>query len=176
MVDKFTLISGNKPILLLAAHNYPHIRNGVTKAADIGTGGLVQKYCDKYGFWGLVATSVQDDPNWYQNSEFRRKAKEIIKNNNIKCVLDIHGSDISSEHLLELLPNNNFLSQYKDLTHGQTVKPFKNNIQLTIAEDLDLLDIPCLELEVRKDGRVLGINEDSYLKTGVFFDALFVNF
>ena len=51
----------------------------------MGTGELVRSYCQKLGWWGLVSTRAQLDPNWYATSPFREKVKEIIKAKKIEC-------------------------------------------------------------------------------------------
>lgn len=50
------IIEGNLPVLLVASHNYPHLRKGLVKPKDIGTGDLVKVLCNKYNCWGIIST------------------------------------------------------------------------------------------------------------------------
>ena len=161
--NDWSLIQGKKPILLVASHNYPQIRKSYIKPGDMGTGFLVETLCKNSNAWGIITTKVQLDPNWYANSPFRKRVKQLIKTNNIKFVLDIHGRREDYPHLLELLPNNSFNKRVINLPKSFHVNSFVDNEQLTLAEDLDKKSIACAEIEIRKDGRIKEINKENYL-------------
>ena len=144
----FQIIEGKNPILIIAGHNFNHGRDGKIKLADLGTGDIVRNLCQKYNFYGLVSTRNQLDPNWYANSSFRQKVKEIIKNKNIILVVDVHGKSLSSQNLIELKGNLKFKEKC-----SITVNNFINNNQQTLAEELDSV-IPVLQIEIREDGRI----------------------
>ena len=158
-------ISGANTILLVASHNYPHVRNANLKPADVGTGKIVEKYCSEFNCWGLISSKVQLDPNWYANSPFREMVKEIIDKRQVTVVLDIHGRKIDCKNLIEFFPNNSF-GKRKCLA-DLVVKEFVDNEQLTIVEDLDNYKVPGVEIEIRKDGRVKAINASNYSKAQV---------
>jgi hypothetical protein len=146
-------IYGNHPVLLVASHNLPHIRENRLKPADMGTGEIARLLANKLGVNALISKSVQKDPNWYINSSFRKKVKEIIKKKRIITVIDIHGRKKGSPNLLEFLPNQNFTNKYNNLLKNKFIRPFKEDDQTTLSEDLESVNIPCVEIEVRKDGR-----------------------
>lgn len=150
------VIPGQKPILLVASHNYPVLRGGRIKPRDLFTGSMVEKLCSLTKCWGIVSKSIQSDPNWYKNSPFRKVVKRIISENNIAAVLDIHGRKSSYKRLIEFYPNSEFEKSFGKYLKNLPVEHFKRNIQLTIAEDLDSIRIPCIEIEIRKDGRTPG--------------------
>lgn len=161
MSNGWKIIKGSMPILLVAAHNYPHLRKNKIKPRDIGTGSLVKALCNDYGCWGMITTKVQADPNWYLSSSFREKIKEIINQYEIKMVIDIHGRKKDSPELIELYPNNAFRKTYSELLKDKVVNEFVNNEQITLAEDLDKIGLPSVEVEIRKDGR-LPTNKQNY--------------
>lgn len=68
-------------------------------------------------------------------------------------VVDIHGRRENYPTLFEFLPNNSFKKKYLNFLKDKTIMEFKNDAQLTLAEDLDKNHVPCLEIEIRKDGR-----------------------
>lgn len=157
MRNKWKIIEGEIPVLLVAPHNFPHIRNGTRKLRDAGTGLLVEKLCVKTGAWGIISIAIQKDPNWYVDSAFREKLKNIISSNEIKVVIDIHGRRLSWPTLIDAYPNKNFKREFGiKILRNFKVRHFKDDDQLTIIEDLDNLKISGVEIEIRQDGRIKG--------------------
>ncbi|NCS32586.1 hypothetical protein GW793_03780 [bacterium] len=149
---------GTIPILLVAAHNTAHIRNGVRKPCDINTGKVVGLIAQKTRAFSIISTSVQIDPNWHIDSPFRQTLKELIKTHNIQAVIDIHGRKEGAKHLIEYCPNDAFTQKYPNLMYPQldgtrAMRKFIDDEQLTISEDVDVQNIPSLQIEIRKDGR-----------------------
>lgn len=156
------LIKGKTPILLVASHAYSQIRNRKLKPGDIGTGRLVRKLAESSGCWGLVSTKVQEDPNWYENSPFRKKIDDILLNGSIKAVLDIHGSK-NKHDLLVYYPNECFTEKFVSLLAFKKLLTFKDNEQVTIAEHLNQMDIPAVQIEISKVGRI-GVHHNEVLE------------
>jgi hypothetical protein len=150
------IIEGQKNILIVAGHNFEHGRKGKIKYAEWGTGEMGRRLCGKYGFWGIISTKKQMDPNWYTESPFREEIKKIILKNNIQLVIDIHGSGMQNEELIYLRGNKKFKEKYKIETRN-----FVNNEQLTLAEEWDD-KVAVVELEIREDGRIPTIDEVKY--------------
>ncbi len=161
MASDWEIIQGKKPILLVASHNYSHIRDEKLKLGDIGTGNIVRILCKNLDCFGVLTTKIMDDPNWYTNSNFRNEVKQIIKDSKIKVVLDVHGRKQDSDDLIELYPNETFKSGYEDQLREYLVKKLLDNDQLTLTEDLDNEKIPGVEIEIRKDGR-LSSNKEQF--------------
>ena len=153
------IIEGEKPILVVAGHNFAQGRYGKIKSADLGTGAVARDMCKKYIFWGIISTKEQMDPNWYVNSPFREKVKEIIKQKQIKLILDIHGSNLGRDDLVKLIGNKKFKENYKIEADS-----FKDDQQTTLAEELNN-EAAVLQIEIREDGRVRTIDEVKYDET-----------
>jgi hypothetical protein len=156
MNKKWRIIKGQRPVLLVASHNYPQIREGSIKPADIGTGDIVEKLCQNTKSWGIISQSVLYDPNWYEKSEFRIEVKELINKNNIGIVLDFHGKKDSSDAPVDFYPNSAFKQRFSACLIGLSTKSFKKNDQLTLSEDIDHLGVPGLEIEIDKKTRLAG--------------------
>jgi len=156
MSGEWKIIKGQNPILLVASHNYPQIREAIIKPRDIGTGNLVERLCETTSSWGTISETVQLDPNWYKNSDFRNMVKNIIKRNNIKVVLDIHGRRKSWPRIIDFYPNNSFKQKFSSTLDGLSVIDFKDGDQTTLSEDIDRLNVPSIEIEIRRDGREIG--------------------
>lgn len=155
----YQFIIGSRPILVIAAHNFRQGREGSMKAADMGTGDLARKICEKYKFYGLVSTRTQLDPNWYSSSNFREEVKEIIKMKDISLLIDLHGRSLAAKDLIELKANKIFKEKYSLKTGS-----FVDNKQLTLAEELDNTT-PVIQIEIREDGRVPTIDEKKYAES-----------
>jgi len=157
--NSWKIIKGERPLLVVAGHNFPQIRLGKIKPGDMGTGEIAEVLCAKTKTWGIISTRVQLDPNWYHKSVFRQEIKELIRSENLTTVLDIHGKK-DGDNLIELYPNNTFRQLYNGKLKGWIIKDFIENNQLTISEDLDSQQVACAELEIRRDGR--GENSPAY--------------
>lgn len=162
--NNWEIIEGKIPVLLVAAHNCPHIREGRQKPRDVGTGDLVKLLCEKTGAWGIYTTCIQDDPNWHADSPFRLAVKNLIQELEIKAVIDLHGRREGYPYLIEYLPNEAFKEKYP--LKDATIKELLKGGQFTLPKDLQLMGIPCTAIEIRKDGRLYDNNPDSnYEKT-----------
>ena len=163
---------GNNPVLFVAQHNFPQIRENNIKPRDIKTGEIAEMLSEKFSAFSIVTTQVQYDPNWYENSDFRKEVFEIIKENNIKLVVDIHGRKAQSSFKREIFMNKAFsLNHNINLGEDWVEMNFKNDNQLTLCEDLESVNIPSVELELRLDVReniILGIDKSiEYLISGL---------
>jgi hypothetical protein len=149
-MEKWILIEGNQPALLVAGHNAPQIREGQMKKRDWGTGNVVKYLCEKTGAFGIIATETQPDPNFYEDAPLRRKVIELISDRAIKQVLDIHGRRADYPYLIEF-----FVNKYFDqgVLGGEMVfKAEVKNQKLLVNS----LDVPAVEVEIRRDGRTWG--------------------
>ena len=154
----FQIIEGKKNILVVAGHNFEHGRQGKMKFAEWGTGDIARNLCNKFDLFGLISTKEQLDPNWYVDSPFREEIRKLIMKNNIKLVVDIHGSGMQNEELVFCRGNKKFKESYAVI-----VRNFLKNEQLTLAEELDE-KVAVVEIEIREDGRIPTINEEKFKK------------
>jgi len=109
------IVKGKKPTLMVAGHNLRQGRLGRIKPADMGTGKMVREICEKFGFWGIVSTRKQLDPNWYIDSPFRGQVRCMINDLGIELIVDMHGSSLGSEKLIELRGNKKFRDNYSGI-------------------------------------------------------------
>ena len=168
------IIEGKKPILIVAGHNFNQGRKGKIKWADIGTGDIARKICEENNFWGIISTRDQIDPNWYTDSPFREKVKELIKTNKIEMILDIHGRKLGSSELIELIGNNCFIKKYSKKLNEWKINNCVDDEQITLAEELDET-LPVLVLEIREDGRIKTIDENKYNESQKLIKVLIEN-
>jgi hypothetical protein len=156
------LIEGKVPILLLAGHNFSHIRDGNRKINDAGTGVVVEEICARTGAWGMVATALQLDHNWHEESLFRQKAKQIITSERIKTVIDIHGWGEDRDEEIIFIYNQTFDKFYGKMLDGLPRRPFINSHGRTFGQSMDKVGFPVLEIEIRKDLRVKSEDNKKY--------------
>jgi len=94
---QFKVIEGNKPILFSAPHVFPHRRPSLNVGYKIGepyTDEIVKQICAETGCWGIYLLRECDyDPSYHKEgkNEYKRKVRDIIKENKIKRYVDIHG-------------------------------------------------------------------------------------
>lgn len=157
------IIPGTAPYLLVAAHSVRHERNGVLKAADAYTGLMAEELAKNLGWWAIIAQEIQPDPNWYPEAPFRVALKQLVKEQNIRAVIDLHGRRTEYPNLLEVYTNAHFSSRYASHLSQFITKPFKDDDQLTICEDLERSNIPGCAIEIRRDGR----NPGSHIRSEV---------
>lgn len=90
--NEFGVLAGRIPVLLSAPHGAAHIRNGRLKEEDEYTSGLVRLVAEETGAHALYALRKSStDPNYYANTTYKRTLQQLVKAQEIKFLLDIHG-------------------------------------------------------------------------------------
>ncbi len=154
MKESWKTTKGKNLILFIAQHNFPQLRENKLKPVDLLTGVMAENLTKKFNCFSMITTKIELDPNWYEDSPFRKEVFKIIKEYNIKLVVDIHGRKINSINKREIFLNKSFIRDFSvNLKEDWAKMDFKDNNQLTLSEDLDKLDIPAIELELRLDIR-----------------------
>jgi len=93
----FETITGSKPILLSAPHVYAHRRPRLSMAYKIGeplTDIITEGVCEKIDCFGIVLTDESDIDYSYhkeKNNPYKKEIRNIVKKENIKYFIDIHG-------------------------------------------------------------------------------------
>ncbi len=85
-------IEGNNYVLISIPHGVDQIRLGKYKVAEIGTiplGVLLAKYTQSHIL--IKTKNSYDDANFDLDCDYRKKLKKLIKQYNIKYLIDIHG-------------------------------------------------------------------------------------
>lgn len=90
---EFTYVAGQLPILLSAPHGTAHMRNGKIKDEDEYTSSFARLVAEQSGAHVLYVHHRSDtDPNYDQNTPYKKCLKRLIKTAKICFVLDIHGA------------------------------------------------------------------------------------
>lgn len=107
----YKYVKGTKPVIISVPHSIkqparPNNNDGYGyKSADTYTGTIAQIIAEKTGAHVIYKTSYTgvDDNYTTLETPYRKKVREIIKNNNIKAVFDIHGfADSNRNHAIDL--------------------------------------------------------------------------
>ena len=94
---QFQIIEGKTPVLFSAPHAFPHRRPTIIGNYKLGeslTDKIVQELCGECHSFGIYLLKECDyDPNYHKEkeNEYKRKVKEIIRENKIERFIDIHG-------------------------------------------------------------------------------------
>lgn len=101
MKENFEIIYGAFPVLLTAPHAFGAKRKnltGVVRAAEVETDDIAREVASGYGCNALIPKeSLQYDPNYEPYSakknvnEFKGKIADLVKKENFKYLIDIHG-------------------------------------------------------------------------------------
>ncbi|WP_018589105.1 SH3 domain-containing protein [Terrisporobacter glycolicus] len=169
---------GSIPILISAPHTVKQWRNESYKSADIYTGALAKTLHESTGAHIIYKASTNGDENYTtEETEYRKKIKDIVSKNDIKVIIDLHGmtsdkdSDIDigtgnssninllgQDYILSLagssLGNNNYTVN-KYFTGGKT-----HTISAYCGSKLG---VPTLQLEINKKYRTSDSEEFSYM-------------
>jgi len=129
--DDYLILKGNIPILFSAPHTMYQLRDdGTTKLKEPYTKAIalyLNKYCNTYAIVKNNDTGIDSNRDNYDkyNVEMRR----LIKENNIKLVIDLHGASISRYFDIEFGTLNNLSSDFstiKELEEAFTENGIKN--------------------------------------------------
>ena len=161
----FRVINGKIPIIVSAPHTVRQLRKGKIKGAEYQTGAIVNILVEETGCFAIYKTyNNQDDANYdIENNEYKEEIKHIVKENNIKLVLDIHGARNEYRFDIDLGTscgeniNNNIeivkklkecfkRNEIKNITEN---KMFKADSIRTISKYINKeTKVPCIQLEV----------------------------
>lgn len=88
----FTYRAGKLPILISAPHATAHLRRQRIKGEEEFTGALAQFLAETTGIHALYSHfRSTGDPNWDHDSPYKNRLQEIVRRNDIRFVLDLHG-------------------------------------------------------------------------------------
>lgn len=115
--DIFLYKIGDIPVLLTAAHTMKQIKDdGTIKLAEPYTKAIVRYVSKNISSSYIIKTKdTMIDANKDEIDEFKVLLSKIIKENNIKLVLDIHGSSRDREFDIELGTLNNISADYSTI-------------------------------------------------------------
>ena len=98
----FRVIKGNIPVIISAPHSVKQLREGRVKGAEYQTGAIASILSEETSCFAIYKTyNNQDDANYdMENNEYKEEIKKIIKENDIRILLDIHGA--KDEHNFDI--------------------------------------------------------------------------
>ncbi len=92
---EYVHIKGNMPILLSAPHGAVHTRDGENKEEDEYTAGLARLIGNRTGAHVIYARrKSRTDPNADPAAPYKQALQQIIQENDIRFVLDLHGANM----------------------------------------------------------------------------------
>lgn len=122
------IITGNNNILISAPHGVSQVRLGRFKCAEIGSLATALRLKDTTDCYLIAKTkNNKDDANFDVKSKYKDSIRKLIKNNNIKYIIDFHGLAQNREcdvnlgtHLGKNIENNEIIFEAlkKDLENN----------------------------------------------------------
>jgi hypothetical protein len=90
--DYFETQDGNIPVLISAPHGARHLRKGNWKEEDEYTSSIAIKLAEATGAHVIyVKNKTYEDPNYIERAKYKDKIREMVQNDGIKFLLDLHG-------------------------------------------------------------------------------------
>lgn len=90
--NSFEVIKGNEKIILSAPHSVKHMRDGNIRPRETKTRVIVKTLSKKYNTYAIYKNKNENnDANWDKECEYKKYIKDIIKEKNIKVLIDFHG-------------------------------------------------------------------------------------
>ena len=163
LFDDYTILKGSIPVLFSAPHTMYQLRDdGTTKLKEPYTKAIalyLNKYCNTYAIVKNNDTGIDSNRDNYDqyNVEMRR----LIKENNIKLVIDLHGASKDRKFDVEFGTLNNLSADFstiKELEEAFTENginninhnnPFKGGAITQGIYSLDDIDVIQVEINAK---------------------------
>ena len=158
--DDYIKLKGNVPILFSAAHTMHQLRNdGTTKLKEPYTKAIalyLNKYCNTYAIIKNNDTGIDSNRDNYD--EYNVEMRRLIKENNIKLVIDLHGASKDRDFDVEFGTLNNLSADFstiKELEEAFTengINNIKHNVSFkggAITQGIYSLDnVDVIQIEI----------------------------
>ncbi len=161
----FEIIKGEFPIILSAPHCVNQIREGKLKGAEGETGAIVQLLAEKMNCYAIYKTYTNNDDANYdiEKNPYKDEIVKLIKEENIKLLIDFHGSNYNSPFDVEIGTGKGKNIQFKyelvdllkkclersDIPNIVVDKKFLAISEHTISRSISKKsNIPCIQLEI----------------------------
>lgn len=169
---------GSIPILISAPHTVKQWRNESYKSADIYTGALAKTLHESTGVHIIYKASTNGDENYTtEETEYRKKIKDIVSKNDIKVIIDLHGMSSDKDSNIDIgtgsSSNVNLLGQNYILSlvgsslgnNNYTVnKYFSGGKTYTMSGYCSSnIGLPTLQVEINKKYRTSDSEKFSYM-------------
>jgi hypothetical protein len=94
---------GTRPVLFSAPHGACHWRNNQWKHQDGFTAALAHVLAEHTGAHALYTVRrIRPDPNYEDDSDYKRTLAELLRHQSIRLVLDLHGARFDREFAIAL--------------------------------------------------------------------------
>lgn len=164
----FEVVHGSIPVLISAPHNVAQVRQLAIKPKDLGTGHLALSLQNASNCHAIIRTfnlgkvgECNDDPNFYEQSEYRTQIAQLIKQHSIKAFIDLHSLATHRAELVNLginggknIQNNEKLLQDISQTFASSNiylhidKPFFAGESTLSSYVANTFNIPSLQFEL----------------------------
>lgn len=178
--DGLIYIKGDFPLIITAPHSTVHKRMGKLKRQEFYTGSLSAMLHSLTGCHVLYTNRLMElDPNFYDESPFKRRLAEIIEENSIKCLIDLHGTGLERDYEIYpgvgidkefLLSHDNFLDELESHAsiNGISVgglDVFPAAKQMTVTKyAARKFKVPSIQVEINKKLREPEKNPQDFIK------------
>jgi hypothetical protein len=99
----FRYLPGTRPVLISAPHGALHWRHGGWKGEDEYTAALAHVLAGQTGAHALYTIRrIRPDPNFEDDSDYKRALARLLREHHILLVLDLHGARRRRDFGLEL--------------------------------------------------------------------------
>ena len=157
----FAVLPGDAKVLVVAGHATQHMRDGSFKSQDGGTGGLAVMLNRLAGCPTIINRYQSPrDPNYYDDSDFKRTLKEMIERHRPVLVIDIHGSSSSRPYDIDFgtVGGKSLLGKWDELERlagclrREGMRNFSQDYfaasrKGTVTRFVTGLGVPCVQLE-----------------------------
>jgi hypothetical protein len=157
----FDVLPGDAKVLVVAGHATQHTRDGSFKSQDGGTGGLAVMLNRLAGCPTIINRYQSPrDPNYYDDSDFKRTLKDMIERHKPVLVIDIHGSSSGRPYDIDfgtvggtsLLGEWDELERLAECLRREGMRNFSQDYfaalrKGTVTRFVNGLGVPCVQLE-----------------------------
>ena len=182
--DGLIYIKGDIPLAVTAPHSSVHKRMGKLKRQEFYTAALsVMLHCLTGCHVLYTNRLMESDPNYYDDSQFKVRLKSIVEQNDIKFLLDLHGTGPDREN--DIYPgvgvNKEFLLGHKnyldELEHAASLNQvsvggldvFPAAKQMTVTKYVArTLGVPSIQIEINRKLREPEKNPEEFMKLAKF--------
>lgn len=167
--ESFKILEGSVPILLSAPHSIDQLREGTIKHRELFSGALcklIQASTNCYAIYKYHNDEVDD--NFILHTRYKEKIGKLIKEHNIKLVIDIHGMlgstsdryrgydiELGTDNGRNLLGKTYISEEMKNILNKHGVekvaidKKFKASRECTIAKYVSKnFNTPAIQVEI----------------------------
>ncbi|MGH7889473.1 MAG: hypothetical protein ACRENF_02860 [Thermodesulfobacteriota bacterium] len=186
-LDGTVFLRGDIPVLVTAPHATTHVRIKMTKSYELYTGALSVTLHSLTGAHALYTHRMSNiDPNYYDDCPFKERLKSIINEQNIRFVIDIHGTgsgrpyDIFPGVGLEkefLMGREFYLSKLHETAQRKKILIGSLDIfpaakQMTVAKfAATKLGVPAMQIEINRSLRQPQDNPTQFEKLVEFLSS-----